>query len=176
LAAVEHFTWGQASERAKARATSHGGVDTELAVGAANGVVVDNGTAIHQHSLMERSIGINHSAGEHDRARAELGSGTHDRSGMQHNPKGSGHLLKHLLPGLTEGRFANGHDRLIRWSQIGDLKQPTQIPGERQDTQDRCSVHQGACGKGVVEKAHDVIATGSNGIANGTAMATGPKD
>jgi len=81
-AAVEHFTWGQASERAKARATSHGGVDTELAVGTANGVVVDNGTAIDQHSLMERGIGIHHSAGEHDRARAELGSGTHDCSGM----------------------------------------------------------------------------------------------
>ena len=90
LAAVEHFTWGQASERAKARATSHGGV-------------IENGAAIHQHSLMERGIGIHHSAGEHDRARAELGSDTHDRSGMQHHPKGSGHLLKHLLPGLTEG-------------------------------------------------------------------------
>ena len=66
LAAVEHFTWGQASERAKARATSHGGVDTELAVSAANGIVVDNGAAIHQHSLMERGIGIPHSAGEHN--------------------------------------------------------------------------------------------------------------
>jgi hypothetical protein len=66
LAAGEHFTWGQASERAKVRATSHGGVDTELAVGAANGVVVNNGTAIHQHSLMERGIGIHHSASEHN--------------------------------------------------------------------------------------------------------------
>ena len=66
LAAVEHFTWSQASERAKARSTSHGGVDTELAVSAANGVMVDNGTGIHQHSLMERGIGIHHSAGEHN--------------------------------------------------------------------------------------------------------------
>ena len=98
MAAVEHFTWSQASERAKARAASHGGVDTELAVGAANSIVIDNGAAIHQHSLMEIGIGIHHSAGEHDRARAELGSGTHDCSGMQHHPKGSRHLLKHLLP------------------------------------------------------------------------------
>jgi hypothetical protein len=90
LAAVEHFTWGQASERAKARAASHGGIDTELAVGAANGIVIDNGAAIYQHSLMERGVGIHHSAGEHNRARAELGSGTHDCSGMQHHPKGSG--------------------------------------------------------------------------------------
>ena len=66
LAAVEYFTWGQASERAKARAASHGGVDTELAGGAANGIVIDNGAAIHQHSLMERGIGIHHSAGENN--------------------------------------------------------------------------------------------------------------
>jgi hypothetical protein len=66
LAAVEHFTWGQASERAKARAASHGGVDTELAVGAANGIVIDNGAAINQHSLMERGIGIHNSSGEHN--------------------------------------------------------------------------------------------------------------
>jgi hypothetical protein len=99
LAAVEHLTWGQASKRAKPRATSHGGVDTELAVGAANGIVIDNRAAIHQHSLMERGIGIHHSAGEHDRTWAEMGRGTHDCSGMQHHPEGSGHLLKNLLSG-----------------------------------------------------------------------------
>jgi hypothetical protein len=176
LAAVEHFTWGQASERAKARAASHGGVDTELAVGAANGVVVDNGATIHQHSLMERGVGIHNSAGVHNRARAELGNGTHDCYGMQHHAEGSGHLLKHLLPGLTEGGIANSHDHLIGWSLNGGLKQPIQVPGERQDTQDRCSIQQCACGQGVVEIPHDVIATGSNGIANGAAMATGPKD
>ncbi len=91
-------------------------MSTELAVGAANGVVVNNG------------------AGEHNRARAELGSGIHDRSGMQHHPKGSGHLLKHLLPGLTEGRIADGHHHLIGWSLIGDLNQPIQVPGKRQAT------------------------------------------
>jgi len=155
---------------------SHGGVDTELAVGAANGIVINNGAAIHQHSLIERGIRIHNSAGEHNRARAELGSGTHDCSGMQHYPKGSGHLLKHLLPGLTEGRIANSHDHLIGCSLSGGLKQLIQVPGERQDTQYRCSIHQGACGQGVVEKAHDVIASGSNGIAYGAAMATGPKD
>jgi hypothetical protein len=176
LAAVEHFTWGQASEPAKARATSHGGVDTELAVGAANGIVINNGAAIHQHSLMERGIRIHHSTGKHNSARAELGSGTHDCSGMPHHPNGSGHMLKHLLPGLTEGRIANSHDYLIGCSLNGGLKQPIQVPGERQDTQDRCSIHEGACGQGVVEKAHDVIATGSNGIANGAAMATSPKN
>jgi hypothetical protein len=176
LAAVEHFTWSQASERAKTRATSHGGVDTELAVGAANGVVIDNGTAIDQHSLMERGIGVHYSAGEHDRARAELGSGTHDCSGMQHHREGSGHLLKHLLPGLTKGRIANGHDHLIGWGLIGGLEKPIQVPGERQGTQNRCSIHQGACGQGVVEIPHDVIASGSNGIANGAAMATSSKD
>jgi hypothetical protein len=37
---------------------------------------------------------------------------------MQHHPKGSGHLLKHLLPGLTEGWIANSHDNLIRWGII----------------------------------------------------------
>jgi hypothetical protein len=95
---------------------------------------------------------------------------------MQHHPEGSGHLLKHLLPGLTEGRIANGHDHLIGCSLNGGLKQPIQVPGERQDTQDRCSIHQGACGQGVVEKAHDVIPHGSNGIAYGAAMAAGPKD
>jgi len=116
LAAGEHFTWGQASERAKARATSQRGVDTEMAVGAANGIVVYNGTPIHQHSLMER------------------GSGTHNCSGMQHHPKGSSHLLKHLLPGLTEGRITNSHDHLIGWSLNGGLKQPIPVPGERQDT------------------------------------------
>ena len=66
LAAVEHFAWGQASERAKARATIYGGVDTELTVGAAKGLVIDNGTAIHQHSFVERGIGIHHSAGENN--------------------------------------------------------------------------------------------------------------
>jgi hypothetical protein len=95
---------------------------------------------------------------------------------MQHHPKGSGHLRKHLLPGLTEGRIANGHDHLIGWSLNGDLKQPIQVPGERQDTQNRCSIHKGACGQGVVEIPHDVIASGSNGIANGAAMATSSKD
>jgi hypothetical protein len=70
---------------------------------------------------------------------------------MQHHSEGSGHLLKNPLPGVTEGRIANGHDHLIGWSINGDLKQPIQIPGERQDTQDGCSIHQGACGQGVVE-------------------------
>ena len=176
LAAVEYFTWGQASERAKARATSHGGADTELAVGTANGVVVDNGAAVHQHSLMERGIGIDHSAGEHDRARAELGSRTHDCSGMQHHSEGSGNLLKHLLPGLTECRIANSHYHLIGWGLKGSIKQPFQIPGKRQDTQNRCCVHQCACGQGVVEVPHNVIATGSDGIAYGAAMATGSKN
>ena len=138
--------------------------------------MINNGAAIHQHSLMERGIGIHNSAGEHNRARAELGSGTHDCSGMQHNPKGSGHLLKHLLPGLTEGRIANGHDHLIGCSLSGGLKQLIQVPGERQDTQYRYSAHQGACGQGVVEVPHDMITTGRNGIAYGAGMATGPKD
>jgi hypothetical protein len=88
----------------------------------------------------------------------------------------SGHLLKHLLPGLTEGRIANSHDHLIGWSLLRGLKQPIQVPGERQNTQDRCSIHEGACGQSVVEKTHDVTATSSNGIANGAAMAAGPKD
>ena len=70
MTAAEHFTWVQASERAKPTAATHRGVDTELAVRTASGVVVDKGTAIHQHSLMERGIGIHHSAGEHNRARA----------------------------------------------------------------------------------------------------------
>jgi len=101
-------------------------VDTELAVGTANGIVINNG------------------AGEHDRARAELGSSTHDCSGMQHHPKGSGQLLKHLQPGFTEGRITNSHHHFIGWSLNGGLKQPIQVPGERQATQYRCSVHQGA--------------------------------
>jgi hypothetical protein len=95
---------------------------------------------------------------------------------MQHHPKGSRHLLKHLLPGLTEGRIANSHDHLIGCSLNGGIKQPIQVPGERQDTQDRCSIREGACGQGVVKEAHDVITSGSNGIAYGAAMATGPKD
>jgi len=94
-------------------------LSTELAVGTANGIVINNG------------------AGEHNRARAELGSGTHDCSGMQHHPKGSGHLLKHLLPGLTEGRIADGHHHLIGWSLNGGLKQPIQVPGKGQATQDQ---------------------------------------
>jgi hypothetical protein len=138
--------------------------------------VIDNSAAIHQHSLMERGIGIHHSAGEHDRARAELGSGTHDRSGMQHHSEGSGHLLKHLLPGLTEGRITNSHDHLVGWGLIGGIKKPFQIPGKRQATQYRGSAHQSACRQGVVEKAHNVIATGSNGIAYGANMAAGSKD
>jgi hypothetical protein len=77
---------------------------------------------------------------------------------------------------LTEGRIANSHDHLIGWSLNRGLKQPIQVPGERQDTQDRYSVHEGACGQGVVEKAHGVIATGSNGIGHGATMATGSKD
>ena len=133
-------------------------VDTELAVGTANGIVINNST------------------GEHYRARAELGSGTHDCSGMQHHHEVSGHLLKHLLPGFTEGRITNGHDHLIGCRLNGGLKQPMQVPRERQGTQDRCSVHQRACRQGVVKKAHDMIATGSNGIANGAAMAAGSKD
>ena len=103
-------------------------MSTELAVGAANGIV------------------INHSTGGHNRARAELGGGTHDCSGMQHHPKGSGHLLKHLLPALREGRIANGHHHLIGWGLIGDLNQPVQISVERKGTQYRYSAHQGASG------------------------------
>jgi len=83
-------------------------------------------------------------------------------------------VLKHLVPGLTEGRIANSHDHLIGWGLAGGLTPPIRIPGKRQDTQDRCSAHQGACGQGVVEKAHDVVATGSNGITNGAAMAAAP--
>ncbi len=94
----------------------------------------------------EGDAGKDQSAGEHNRARVELDSGTHDRSGMQHHPKGSGQLLKHLLPGLTVGRIANGHHRLIVCSLNGGLKQPIQVPGERQGTRDRCSIHQGASG------------------------------
>jgi hypothetical protein len=95
---------------------------------------------------------------------------------MQHHSEGSGHLLKHLLPALTDSRIANSHDHLIGWSLNGGLKQPIQVPGERQGTQYRCSIQQGAWGQGVVEIPHDIIAAGSNGIAYGTGMATGPKD
>jgi len=95
---------------------------------------------------------------------------------MQHNSEGGGHLLKHLLPGLTEGRIANSHDHLIRWSLNGRLKQPIQVPGERKNTQDRGSAHQGACGQDVVEVPHDIIDTGSDGIAYGAAIAISSKD
>jgi len=91
-------------------------LSTELAVGAANGIVIHNG------------------AGEHNRARAELGSGTHDCSGMQHHPKGSGNLLKHLLQGLREGRNINSHHHLIGWGLIGGLNQTVQISVERKGT------------------------------------------
>jgi hypothetical protein len=77
---------------------------------------------------------------------------------------------------LTEGRIANSHDHLIGWGLLGGIKQPIQNPGKRQATQDRDCVHQSACGQGVVEETHDVIATGSNGIGHGAAMATGSKN
>ena len=176
LTAGQHVTCGQASERAKARATSHGGVGTELAVGAANGVVVNNGTAIHQDSLVERGMGIDHSARENHRARAELRNGTQDPSGMQQHCEGNGHLLKHLEPGLTEGRIANGYNHLIGWGLTRGIKKPFQIPAKRQATQYREYAHQSAFQQGLIEIPHDVMATENNDITNGAAMATGSKD
>jgi hypothetical protein len=72
--------------------------------------------------------------------------------------------------------IANGHHQLSGWSLNGDIKQPIQVTGERQDNQDKCSTHQGAYWKGVIEVSNDMTEINNNGIGYGAAMVAGPKD
>ena len=57
LTATEHLTGSQGREGAEAGGAGNGGVDAELAVGAATGVVINNGAAVHEHTTLELAPG-----------------------------------------------------------------------------------------------------------------------
>jgi len=72
LTAAEHLACGQGSQRPETCPAGHGGVDAQLAVDAADRLVVDNGAAIDKHATLEPGIGVDHGTGQHHATWSQL--------------------------------------------------------------------------------------------------------
>ena len=72
LTAAEHLACCQRSQGPEARPAGHGGVDAQLAVDAADGVVVDNGAALDRHATLKPGIGVDHGTGQHHATGSQL--------------------------------------------------------------------------------------------------------
>ena len=72
LTAAEHLGCCQGSQRPEALPAGHGGVDAQLAVGAADRVVVDNSAAVHEHATLKPGFGVDHSTGQHHATGSQL--------------------------------------------------------------------------------------------------------
>jgi len=60
LTAADHLASRQGSQQPEAGPTGHRGVDAQLAIGAADGAMVDNGAAVDKHATLEPGIGVDH--------------------------------------------------------------------------------------------------------------------
>jgi len=72
LTAAEHLAGCQGSQRPEAGPAGHGGVDAQLAVSAADGVVIDNGAAVDKHATIKPGISVDHGAGQHHATWSQL--------------------------------------------------------------------------------------------------------
>ena len=67
-----HLASRKRRQRPKARTARHGGVHAQLAVRAAERIVVDDGAAVHEHPPLKLGIGVDHSACQHHATGTEL--------------------------------------------------------------------------------------------------------
>ena len=72
LTAAEHLACCQGSQRPEECPAGHGGLDAQLAVGAADRVVIDNGTAVDKHATLKPGIGVDHGTGQHHATGSQL--------------------------------------------------------------------------------------------------------
>ena len=72
LTAAEHLACCQRSQRPEPRPASHNRVDGQLAVGAADGVVVDNSASVDNHATLKPGFGVDHGTGQHHATGSQL--------------------------------------------------------------------------------------------------------